>query len=50
MTEINTFRLLFKIHEKLKQIHSGERELINTIGNEVVKRVNNVLSTICPDK
>lgn len=31
--EINTFRLLFKIFEKLRKYSPDEKELLNTIGN-----------------
>ena len=31
--EINVFRLLFKIYEKVKKYASEEKELLNTIGN-----------------
>ena len=48
--EINTFRLLFKIYEKVRRHFPNERELTNAIGNEVLKRVNLMMTLISPDK
>ena len=48
--EINTFRLLFKIYEKIKKYLLDERQLASLIGNEVIKRVTNIMSIVCPDK
>lgn len=48
--EINTFRLLYKIHEKLKKHASKERELICALGNEVVRRVGDLMGVVVADK
>lgn len=39
INEINTFRLLFKILEKLRRNFSGEDGLMNSIGGEILKKV-----------
>lgn len=48
--EINLFRLLYKIYEKLRKHCSEERELLNAVGNEAIRRVNELASVVCPDK
>lgn len=48
--QINLFRLLYKIYEKLKKNCNEERELLNAVGNEVIKRVNELAGVVCPDK
>ena len=48
--EINKFRLLFKIWERMKKHASEEKEVMNCIGNDVLKRVNNLMSVLHPDK
>ena len=48
--EINTFRLLFKIYEKLKKSQPNEKELLNAIGNEVLRRVDAMTALVNPDK
>lgn len=48
--EINLFRLLYKIHEKLRKHCSEERELLAAVGNEVLKRVNGLAAVVCPEK
>lgn len=50
LREINTFRLLFKIHDKLKKMASHEKELLNSLGNEVLKRVNELMDFLSPQK
>lgn len=48
--EINKFRLLFKIWERMKKYTSEEKELMNCIGNEVLRRVNGLMGLLFPDK
>lgn len=39
VNEINTFRLLFKIYEKLKKLYQNEHDLLSVLGQQVLKRV-----------
>lgn len=48
--EINSFRLLFKILEKAKKYIPEEKELIYAFGNEVVRRVTNLMNVACPEE
>lgn len=48
VNEINTFRLIYKIMDKLKKMYNGETELIRTLGQEVIRRVTE-LKTFCDD-
>ncbi len=50
INEINTFRLLYKIYEKLRKYLKDEKELLNVVGNEVLRRVNNLMSVVAPEK
>lgn len=46
--EINTFRLIFKIMEKLKRFEPTQAEaLIKVLSNEVLKRVKSLKSLCC---
>lgn len=47
--EINTFRLIFKIMEKIKKYEQHAKEVYNALGNEVLKRVNNLKSFCCDE-
>lgn len=39
LIEINKFRLMFKIYEKLKKIAPEEKNLHSVLGNEILQRV-----------
>lgn len=39
LIEINKFRLMFKIYEKLKKIAPEEKTLHSVLGNEILQRV-----------
>lgn len=45
--EINTFRLIYKILEKLKKHEPQSKELIQYLGCEVLRRVRNLKSFCC---
>ena len=40
LIEINTFRLMYKILQKLQSVCTDEKELINCLGNEILRRVD----------
>ena len=42
MVEINKFRLMFKIYEKIKKFAAEEKVLLSTLGAEILKRVDNI--------
>ena len=46
LVEINKFRLLFKIYEKLKKMNLDEKNLQSILGNEILKRVEFVADLI----
>lgn len=46
--EINTFRLIYKILEKLRKCEPQSKELMQYLGSEVLKRVK-CLKTFCCD-
>lgn len=39
VNEINTFRLIYKLMEKLKKSWLAENDMINLLGKDVLKRV-----------
>ena len=48
--EINTFRLIYKILEKLRKFEPQAKELIRVLGAEVLKRVRTLKSFCCDDE
>jgi hypothetical protein len=48
--EINTFRLIYKILEKLRKYEPHAKELIKVLGTEVLKRVRSLKSFCCDDE
>ena len=46
LLEINRFRLIYKIFEKIKNITSEEKSLLNCLGNEILKRINRLMDII----
>jgi len=48
VNEINSFRLLYKINEKLKKSANPETELISHLSNDILQRVTN-LKRCCID-
>lgn len=45
--EINTFRLIYKILEKLKKHEPQSKELMQCLGSEVLRRVKNLKAFCC---
>ncbi len=48
--EINTFRLIYKILEKLRKFEPQSKDLIRFLGAEVLKRVRSLKSFCCDDE
>jgi hypothetical protein len=48
--EINTFRLIYKILEKLRKFEPQSKDLIRVLGAEVLKRVRSLKSFCCDDE
>ena len=46
LIEINKFRLMFKIYEKLKKMNFDQKTLQSVLGNEILKRVEFVADLI----
>ena len=46
LIEINKFRLMFKIYEKLKKMTTDQKTLQSVLGNEILKRVEFVADLI----
>ena len=46
LIEINRFRLMFKIYEKLKKIAPEEKNLHSILGDDILQRVTNVADII----
>lgn len=46
LIEINKFRLMFKIYEKLKKAAPEEKNLRSVLGNEILQRVDNIADII----
>lgn len=40
VNEINTFRLIYKMMEKIRKCWVGESEVVRVLGGEVVRRVS----------
>jgi|JI61114C2RNA_FD_contig_31_2268411_length_831_multi_3_in_0_out_0_1 hypothetical protein len=45
--EINTFRLIYKILEKLRKLEPQSKDLMQCLGSEVLKRVRSLKAFCC---
>ncbi len=47
--EINTFRLIYKILEKIRKFEPQAREIMTVLGSEVLRRVRSLKSFCCDE-